>query len=127
MFDRLIVSEPAGATHIRSRRNYFFVSTLAVGTLLFTAVVFSIFAGDIGLGTDSFELTALVMPVDMPAAKPEPPRPKTTVPQSAASSPSQLPTRQTNMSRVDEPTIVPQETSVAPNTQLSRPDTTRFN
>ena len=64
MFDRLIVSEPKGA-HIYSRRNYFMASTLAVGTMLLTAVVFSIFAGEIGLGTDSFELTALVMPVGL--------------------------------------------------------------
>jgi protein TonB len=125
MFDRLIVSEPAGA-HIRSRRNYFFASTLAVGTLLLTAVVFSIFAGDVSLGTDTFELTALVMPVDMPAAQPEPPRPRQPATNTPSASASQLPMRQTNRARVDEPTIVPTTISTAANTQMSRPDVSRF-
>ena len=126
MFDRLIVTESEGAG-ARSRRNYFLISTFAVGALVLGAVVASIFAEELTLGTDTFELSVLVMPVDPPATQPEPPRPRTPAPQTAASSPSQIPTRQVNMSRVDEPTIVPKETSTAPNTQLSRPkDYSRF-
>lgn len=125
MFERLIVSEPAGA-HIRSRRNFFIVSTFAVGALLLTAVVASIFAEELSLGTDSFDLSVMIMPVDPPATQPEPPRPRDPAPQTAASSSSQVPTRQVNMSRPDEPTIVPTTISTAPNTQLSRPDVSRF-
>ncbi len=124
MFDRLIVSEPAGA-RIRSRRNYFMGSTLAVGILVLSAVVVSIFAEELSLGTDSFELSVMVMPVDLHADQPEPPRPKTPAPQTASASSSQMPTRQANLARTDEP-IVPTSISTAPNTQLSRPDITRF-
>ena len=73
MFDRLIVSEPVGAG-ARSRKNYFLVSTLAVGTLVLTAVVASIFAEELSLGTNNFELAVLVMPVEPPATEPQPPR-----------------------------------------------------
>jgi TonB family protein len=125
MFDRLIVSEPAGA-HIRSRRNYFLVSTVAVGTLLLTAVVFSIFAEELSLGTESFELTVLALPVDMPATQPEPPRPRQPATNTSNVSASQLPMRQVNQARTDEPTIVPATISTAANTQVSRPDVTRF-
>jgi periplasmic protein TonB len=125
MFDRLIVSEPAGAGS-RSRRNYFLVSTLAVGALFLTAVIASIFAEELSLGTDAFELSVMLMPVEPPAVRPETPRPNTPAPQTAAQSPNQLPTRQVNMSRIDEPTIVPTAISTAPNTQLSRPNVDRF-
>lgn len=120
MFDRLIVTEPAGA-NLRSRKNYFLVSALTVGALALTAVVVSIFAGDVNLGTDTFELSVIVMPVDPPATQPEAPRPKAPAQQNPASTSSQVPTRQINMSRVDEPTVVPKSTSTAPNAQLSRP------
>jgi len=125
MFDRLIVSEPEG-NHVRSRRNFFLVSTLVVAALALSAVVYDIFAEELSLGTDSFELTALVMPVDMPAAQPQPPKlrqPATTKPTASV---SEEPTRQVNMSRTDEPTVVPATTSTTANTQLSRPNYTPF-
>jgi TonB family protein len=120
MFDRLIATQPDGAG-ARSRRNYFFVSTAAVLTLVLTAVVASIFAEELSLGTDNFELSVLIMPVDPPATKPEPARPKSSAPRTADTSPSEVPTRQVNMARVDEPTIVPQTTATAPNTERARP------
>src|SRR5437773_269927 len=125
MFDRLIVSEPAGA-RIHSRRNYFLVSTLAVATLLLTAVVFSIFAEELSLGTESFDLTVLALPVDMPAAQPEPPRPRQPAKNTPSASDSQLPMRQIDQARTDEPTVVPTTISTAANTQMSRPNISRF-
>ena len=75
MFDRLIESDTAGA-EFKSRRRYFLVSSVVVGALFVSAVVFSIYASEIGLGTDSYELTALLTPVQPPADAPEPPQPQ---------------------------------------------------
>jgi protein TonB len=74
MFDQLIESDTVGA-EFKSRRRYFLVSTIVVGALFVSAVVFSIYASDIGLGNDRYELTALLTPVQPPADTPEPPRP----------------------------------------------------
>ena len=62
MFDKLIVSEPEGAD-LKSRRNYFLVSSLVVRALFLTAVVFSIFAADYNIGSDGFEMAELIAPV----------------------------------------------------------------
>src|SRR5436190_14184377 len=126
MFDRLIVSEPEG-TQIRSRKNFFLVSTIVVAALALSAVVYDIFAQELSLGTDSFELTVLVAPpVDMPAEQPQSPKMRQPATNTPTASASQLPTRQVNMSRPDEPTIIPNTTSTAPNTQMSRPNLDRF-
>jgi TonB family protein len=126
MFDRLIVSEPEGAG-ARSRKNYFLISTLAVGILALTAVVFSIFAEDLSLGTDRFELSVLISPADMPAVQPLPPQPRKPDAQSPAASSSQVPIRRQAMATVNEPTVIPKDVSTAANTQLSRPlDTKRW-
>ena len=54
MFDKLIVSDEQGA-EFKGRGRYFMVSTVVVGILFVTAVVFSLYAADIGLGSDQFE------------------------------------------------------------------------
>lgn len=124
MFDRMIECEPAGARN-KSRRKYFMVSTLAVGTLALSAVVFSIFAEELSLGTDNFDLSVMIMPVEPPATQPEPPRPKTPATHIPAAAPAEI-TRRIDMARVDEPTIVPKTTSTAANTELSRPTYERY-
>ena len=70
MFDKLIESEPAGAD-FKDRKSYFMVSSLVVGVLFLVAVVFSIYAADIGLGKSGLELSELLAPVDMAATDPE--------------------------------------------------------
>lgn len=125
MFDTLVVSEPKG-TRVRSRRNYFMLSGLTVAVLVFTAVVASIFAEEISLGTDNFELSVLVMPVEQPPTQPERPRPAKPAAQTPTASASQVPTRRIPMASVTEPTIAPKDVSTAPNTQLSRPLDSRF-
>lgn len=117
MFDKLIVSEPEGAD-IKNRRNYFMVSSFLVGVLFLAAVVFSIYAADFGLGNGNFDLSMMMAPPEI-AADPETPRPQT--PATQPHSQSQLPTRRENLSRVDEPTIVPVTTSTAPNNESARP------
>ena len=118
MFDRLIASETVGS-EVKSRRNYFLVSSIAVAILFTTGVVFSIFAGDFNLGNSEFELQSMLAPVEMTA---DAPQPKQTQPVNRATTTSTLPTRTVNMSRPDEPTIVPDGISTARNTVASRPN-----
>ena len=120
MFDKLIVSEPEGAD-FKSRRNYFMVSSLAVGALFLAAVVISIFASDYGLGNGGFELTELIAPPEMAAVDPEPPRPQ--LPATQSRSTNQLPMRQVNMQSLAESPIVPKDISDVPNVVQARPDT----
>ena len=74
MFDRLIESDRISAD-FKPRRRYFLISTLVVGSLFISAVVISLYAADIGLGNDSYELSAIIAPVQPPAEVPEQPRP----------------------------------------------------
>ena len=118
MFDKLIETEPQGAD-FHGRKRYFMVSSLVMGILFITAVVFSLYAADISLGTDSFQLMTMTAPVTEAAAQPEveQPRPERTT----AAQANALPTRRINMASVDEPTIAPDSVSVAKNTHLARP------
>lgn len=118
MFDKLIETEPAGAD-FKNRRKYFMVSSVCVGILFATAVVFSIYAAEVSLGNRDFELVSMLAPPET-VTEPEQiqrPQPRT----QSATTTSDLPSRQSIMSRVDEPTIVPTSTSTVANSQLSRP------
>lgn len=118
MFDQLVASEPQGAD-FKNRRRYFMVSSVVVGILFTTAVVVSIFAADFGLGNGNFELVEMIAPVAPEAAEPE--VRETRPPAASSSTQSNVPTRQVNMSRTDEPTLVPTSVSTAPNTAMARP------
>ena len=59
MFDKLIESDTKGA-EFKGRSRYFMVSSVVVGILFVTAVVFSIYAADIGLGNEEFELSMMI-------------------------------------------------------------------
>ena len=118
MFDKLIVSDATGAD-FKPRRSYFLVSSVVVGIMFLSAVVYSIFASDFGLGTNGFELAELLPPIDMAATENEPPKPR--LPQTQSRSTSQMPTRQVNMPDLNENPIVPTSISVVRNTQPTRP------
>jgi TonB family protein len=120
MFDRLIESDTAGA-EFKSRRRYFVVSTVVVGALFVSAVVFSIYASEIGLGNDSYELTALLTPVQPPADAPEPPQPQQPRQKTSDERSTDEPSRVVNQQRPDEtPTGTP-PISVTQNANRSRP------
>lgn len=120
MFDQLIETRTEAA-ETRSRRPYFVVSALAVGLLAFAGVIFSIFAADFSIGNARLELDSLLAPVEVQPDVPPPPKPRApAAPQQAKQT---MPTRVANMSRVDEPTIVPKTISVTKNTTAARPDT----
>jgi periplasmic protein TonB len=122
MFDKLIESEPEGAD-FRSRRSYFMVSSLVVGVFFATAVVLSLYAAEVSLGSDDFVLSTMLAPVEPPSAPEieQPRQERTTI---ASNSP--VPVRQINMARVEESRFVPDSTSVIPNKHLARPATDRF-
>lgn len=111
MFDRLIASDATGA-EFKPRRSYFLVSSAVVGIMFLSAVVYSIFASDFGLGTSSFELAELLPVVDMAKAENEPPKPQ---PQTQSRSTSQVATRQVLMQDVSQSLIVPKEVSTVQN------------
>src|SRR5215218_5437947 len=98
MFDTLTESNSAGA-ELKTRRKFFVSSAIVVGILFLSAVIFDLYAADIDLGTDNFELTELLAPITNDAPEPQPPRQQ---PQQNQQEQSELPTRTMNMPRVDE-------------------------
>jgi periplasmic protein TonB len=117
MFDRLIESDSQKA-EFKGRSRYFVVSTIIVGVLFLAAVVFSLYAADIDIGTGQIDVSQLIAPVDM--SRPEPPEPVARTPQSATAATDRV-IRQANVPRVDEPQKVPTGVSVTPNTMRERP------
>src|SRR5688572_10862429 len=96
MFDKFI--ESGSESDQNSRRNYFLVSTVIVGVLFVTGVIASIYAQEVGLGTDEFELSSMLAPV-VPEA-PEPPQPDRQQQQQAEQLDRII--RQANILRIEE-------------------------
>lgn len=120
MFDKMIESAAAGAD-LKKRRKYFATSAAIVGVLFITAVVISIYSAEFGVH-GSFEVSILAPPIEMAAAEPPKPEPRTpTAP--VTHEKNTLPTRVVNMARVDEPTAIPTTTSVVKNPYAARPNT----
>ncbi len=117
MFDKLIVSDEQGA-EFKGRSRYFMVSTVVVGILFVTAVVFSLYAADIGLGNDEFEVSMMIAPV--PPETPEPPKPLQE--QNEQTRQSDVPLRNDNILRIEENPIVPVSISVTKSDFRTRPD-----
>ncbi len=118
MFDKLIVSDEQGA-EFRGRSRYFVVSTAVVGVLFVTALVFSLYAADIGLGNADFELSTMLAPVT--PSDPEPPR-EDPLPKRRDEPQTDLPIRNQNILRIDEPPMaIPDKVSVEPGQFRERP------
>jgi TonB family protein len=77
MFDKLVESDTTGA-EFKNRSRYFMVSSVVVGILFLTAVVYSLYAADIGLGSGNFDIADLLAPVetDAPEERPQPANPE---------------------------------------------------
>ena len=75
MFDKLVESDTAGA-EFKNRSRYFMVSSVVVGILFLTAVVYSLYAAEVGLNSSSFDIAELLAPVSSDAHEPEPPAPR---------------------------------------------------
>ena len=120
MFDKLIESNTAAA-EFKPRRKFFMVSSVVVGILFLSAVVFSLYAQDIDLGTDNFEMAELIAPI-VPDA-PEPPKPKQQQPEHKnEQQKSELPSRQKLIAQIDQHQKVPTAISTTPNPFKSLPD-----
>ncbi len=118
MFDKMIISDD-NSVESKSRSRYFLVSTTVVGILFLSAVVFSLYAADIGLGNDEFELSMMLAPVIHNEPEPIKPEPQ---PNRTAAERSTLPTREQNILRLDEvPIAVPDNVSVTQNKFQPRP------
>ncbi len=119
MFDKLIESNSAEAD-FKPRRKFFMVSSVVVGIMFLSAVVFSLYAQDIDLGTDNFELSEILAPVAPDAPEPDPPREQprqTSQPES-----SDVAVRRTNTARIDEVQPTPTAISTTPYTGMVRPE-----
>jgi protein TonB len=69
MFDKLVESHATGA-EFKNRSRYFMVSTVVVGILFLTAVVYSLYAADIGFVKGDFEISELISPITPDAPEP---------------------------------------------------------
>lgn len=84
--------------------------------------MYSLFAHDFGMGSGDLELSSLVAPVPVPEEAPPPPEPEQKPEkQQTEKAPVDMPTRQVNMARVDEP-IAPDKISTTQNTVKARPN-----
>lgn len=118
MFDKMIVSDRNGAES-KGRTRYFLVTSGIVALMFSSAIVLSIYAVSLDLGTDDFELSMMLAPVTPDEPEPRIPEPNRNQRQSQR---SEEQSRIINMLRPDEvPTKVPDSTSVTPNQYLSRP------
>lgn len=120
MFDRLIESESVH-TDLKARRRYFVGSSIIVGLLFLTAVVFSIYAADFDIGEGNFDMSRMIAPVVADAPKPEPPK---AAPQPASASNAEVkrPMRTVHIARIDEQQAAPRSVSTVRNTVPARPD-----
>ncbi len=124
MFEALVVTRSDKA-RVKGRTMYFSVTMFALTAGLFVALVASLFAEELTLGTDNFQLVELIAPVEPPREAPPPPEPERPEPAPARAPTETAPklaTRQVVMARVDEsPREVPTEVSTAKNTVKERP------
>lgn len=123
MLDQLVESKSGPGDG--ARRGGFLLTTLViVFAVFFGSIVWSLFAKDLAIGAEDLELSNLVAPVPVPEDEPPPPEPEKPEKQQQQTekTESNLPTRQVNMARVDEP-IAPDKISTQQNTVKARPNT----
>jgi len=119
MFDKLVESDTNGAD-FKNRSRYFLVSSVVVGILFLTAVIYSLYAAEIGIGNGNFEIAELISPIAPDAPEPEPPRA-----QPISNESSTPKNANSDQARTDEPNFVPDTPSVQKNALPSR-DWRRF-
>lgn len=118
MFEQLTETDPQAAD-VKGRKNYFIVSAVGLGGILFAALVISLFAVDFNIGMDEIDMVELLAPIDVSDQKL--PELEATPKQKPGGGPSKMATRQVNMARIDEsPRDVPAAISTAKNTTLAR-------
>ena len=111
MFDKLIESNSAEA-EFKARRKFFMMSFVVVGILFVSALMIDLYAQELNLGTEEFELAAIMAPV-MPEA-PEPKRPRQPQTQSSSEPKSDVPVRNQLIERLADSTKIPDSVSTTP-------------
>lgn len=120
MLEQLVESK-SNAGENKTRGGLLLSTFMVVAMMCFSAVLWSLFAMNVGVGNDEFEMSSLVAPIASVEEKPAPPEPEQPKQENQTQKSVEVTTRQTNMLRIEENTIVPTEISVVPNTQKSRP------
>ena len=118
MLDQLVESRSGGREN-KTRGGYLLTTFALVVTLFSSAVLWSLFAKDLGIGGGSLDVSTLVAPIA--ESEPAPVKKEEKIEQTNQAKSAKA-TRQTNMLRIDENPIVPKAVSVAPNAQRSRPN-----
>jgi len=116
MLDQLVESK---GRENKTRGGYLLTTFVLVVGLMFSAVLWSLFAKDLSMGNGTLDVSTLVAPIAENA--PVPIKKEQKVEQQNEAKRAAI-TRQANILRIDENPIVPKETSVVPNTQRSRPN-----
>ena len=124
MFDKLIESNSVQA-EFKPRRKFFMMSSVVVGILFLTAVVFSLYAQDLDLGTNDFELAELIAPVAPDAPEPEPAREQSET-RNNQDQRTELPNRPERIARLTENVEPPETISTVPNPVPELPDSGKF-
>lgn len=119
MLNQLIESKSSWKES-KTRGGYLLTTFVLVISFCFSALVWSLFAKDLGMTREEFELSNLIAPI-VENAPPEPVE-KTERREQSAKSKSETITRQTNTLRIEESPIAPKTVSVAPNSQKARPN-----
>lgn len=123
MLDQLVESKNNSTNQAR-RGGYLFTTAVLVSSLFASGILWSLFAKDLNMGSDSMELSSMVAPVPVPAEEPPAPEPvvKEVKQNTSVKQETTLPVRQVNMASTNEP-IPPKEISSAPVGVKSRPNT----
>lgn len=121
MLDQLVESKN-NKTETAKRARFLGTTFVLVVSLAFSGVLWSLFAKNISMSGDQFEISTMVAPIPIPENKPQPPEPAQNQPKNAPKIQSEVITRQTNTLRLDESPKVPKEISTVPNTQKARPN-----
>lgn len=118
MLDQLVESKSGGREN-KTRGGYLLTTFVLVVGLFFSAILWSLFAKDLGTGNQTLDISTLVAPLAENAPAPVEIQRKSEHLNNAKSA---AVSRQTNTLRIDENPIAPKGVSVVPNTQKSRPN-----
>lgn len=122
MLDNLVESKKY-AGESRKFRGLFAVTSVMMTMILLTGFVVNLFSQELALGADSFELSTLVAPVDVPPEKPPVEMPQEQTKSNTPTKQDKVPTRKFNIQRTDEsPVKVPDKISTTPSPNKARPN-----
>lgn len=121
MLDQLIESKN-NIKESAKRAKFLGTTFVLVITTAFSGVLWSLFAKNVSMRGNQFEISTMVAPVPVPEDKPQPPEPAQKLPKNTPNNVVNQTSRQANILQINESPKIPQEISVTPNTQRARPN-----